>query len=80
MDLRLRIGCPVLEDEGQEGDDLGLIVKVTGVDVRVDPEDQHVYHFTLAKGGKAHFGIESEPYDPAWTVRLRPEIDEEVTS
>lgn len=80
VDLRLRIGSPVLEDEGQEGDDLGLTVKVTGVDVRVDPEDKHVYRFTLAKGCKAHFGIESEPYDPAWTVRLRPEIDEEVTS
>jgi hypothetical protein len=80
VDLTLRIGCPVLEDEGQEGDDLGITVKCSGVDVRVNPEDKRVYHFTLTKGSKAHFVIESDPYDPAWTVRLRPEIDEEVMS
>ena len=76
--LQLRIGCPVLEDEGQEGDDLQLTVKVTGVEVRTSPQDESVYHFILSKATKARFGVESEPYDPAWTVRLRPEIDEEA--
>lgn len=80
VNLRLRIGCTVLEDEEQEGDDLGLIVKFTGVKIHVDAEEAHVYYFTLTKGAKAHFGIESHPYDSAWTVRLRPEIDEEVIS
>ncbi|NWG75491.1 MAG: hypothetical protein HXY24_12930 [Rubrivivax sp.] len=79
VDLRLRISCPVLEDEGQEGDDLALTIKHKGVTARVDPEDHRVFHFALAKGAKAHFDIESEGYNPAWTVRLRPEIDAEVT-
>lgn len=80
VDLRLRIGCPVLEDEGQEGDDLGLTVDVAGVDARVDAEDPHLYRFTLTKGSKARFSIESQAYDPAWTVRLRPELEEDVAS
>jgi hypothetical protein len=78
IDLRLRISCPVLEDEGQEGDDLALTIKYKGVSAEVDPEDHRVFRFTLAKGEKAHFAIESEDYNPAWTVRLRPEIDAEV--
>lgn len=78
VDLRLRISCPVLEDEGQEGDDLALTVKHKGVSAEVDPDDHRAFRFTLAKGEKAHFAIESESYDPAWTVRLRPEIDAEV--
>lgn len=76
--LRLRVGCPVLEDEGQEGDELNLAIKVTGVDAKPDPEDHRLFRFTMTKSDKAHFGIHSEEYNPAWTVRLRPEIDEEV--
>lgn len=78
VNLRLRVSCPVLEDEGQEGDDLNLIIKHKGVTAEVDPEDHRVFRFTLTKGQKAHFAIESEEYNPAWTVRLRPEIDASV--
>lgn len=78
LSLQLRISCPVLEDDGQEGDDLNVTVKFSGVDAEVDADDHRVYRFTLAKGTKAHFALESESYDPAWTVRLRPEIDAEV--
>lgn len=78
MTLLLRIGCPVLEDDGQEGDDLDLQVQYSGVLARVDPEDHHSFSFALAKGGKATFTVESEEYDPSWTVRLRPEIEAEV--
>ncbi|MCW5665452.1 MAG: hypothetical protein KIT35_16590 [Piscinibacter sp.] len=78
LSLQLRISCPVLEDDGQEGDDLNVTVKFSGVDAEVDADDHRVYRFTLAKGAKAHFALESESYDPAWTVRLRPEIDAEV--
>ena len=76
--LQLRISCPVMEDEGQEGDDLALIVKFTGVEAQADPHDHRLFRFFLQKGAKAHFAIESESYDPAWTVRLRPEIDAEA--
>lgn len=78
VELRLHIKCPVLEDEGQEGDDLNLKIDVKGVDAMFDAEEHRLCRFELAKGGKAHFAIESEPYDAAWTVRLRPEIEEEV--
>ena len=67
----------MLEDESQEGDDLNLSIKGSGVDATVirtiiASSDSH------SKGPKAHFAVESEKYDPAWTVRLRPEIDEET--
>lgn len=78
VELRVRIGCPVLEDDDQEGDDLALMVDVNGVKAVVDGTDPHLFRFPLAKGAKAHFKIESEPYNPAWTVRLRPEIDRET--
>lgn len=79
VNLQLRISCPVLEDGGQEGDDLKLVVKFTGVDAQVDTTDSHLYRFPIARGAKAHFAVESESYDPAWTVRLRPEIDAEAS-
>jgi len=78
VELQLRVGCPVLEDEGQEGDDLKLTIKVAGVEAVADPEDHRIYRFALGKGGKAHFAIESEQYDPSWTVRLRPEVEAEA--
>ena len=36
---------------------------------------EHPAVYTLGKSGKAKFKVESAPYDPAWTVRLRPDID-----
>jgi hypothetical protein len=77
VNLRVRVSCPVLEDEGQEGDDLNLSIKVTGVEANVDPDDHRLFRFLMVKGSKAHFAVESEEYNPAWSVRLRPEIDEE---
>jgi hypothetical protein len=78
VNLKLHIRCPVLEDEGQEGDDLNLTIDVNGVDATPDPEHPNVLRFAITKGGKATFTVQSEDYDAAWTVRLRPEIDEEV--
>lgn len=78
VSLRLQVRCPVLEDDGQEGDDLDLDIRVRGVNATADAGDPRVLHFVVAKGEKAHFTVESEEYDPAWTVRLRPEIDEEA--
>lgn len=77
VDLRLRVNCPVLEDENAEGDDLKLSIVVEGVAAKVDESDPLVYRFTLGKHAKAKFRIESEAYDPAWTVRLRPAIERE---
>ena len=77
VELRLEVKCPVIEDEGQEGDDLELKIQVEGVEVVFDAEQPRLCRFELLKGTKAHFAIESEPYDIAWTVRLRPEFEEE---
>ncbi len=76
--LRLLVRCPVLEDDDQEGDDLKLRIEVSGVEASADPNEPALFRFLMAKGSKAHFTVESEDYDPAWSVRLRPEIEEEV--
>ena len=73
--LRLQMNCPVLEDNNEEGDNLPLSVAIEGVDAVSDEADPWTYRFTLGKSGKAKFKVESAPYDPAWTVRLRPDID-----
>ncbi len=77
VDLRLTVHCPVLEDDNEEGEDLNLAIAFEGVNATVDAADSATYRFTLAKGAKAKFKIESEAYDPAWTVRLRPDIERE---
>jgi hypothetical protein len=78
VDLRLKVNCPVMEDDNEEGEDLELSVSVEGVKAKVDESDPLVYRFTLPKNVKAKFKVESVPYDPAWTVRLRPEFEREV--
>ncbi len=75
VELRLRVNCPVLEDDNEEGDDLPLKVSWEGVKAVADDADPFVFRFKLAKGEKAKFSVASEAYDPAWTVRLRPDID-----
>jgi hypothetical protein len=77
VDLRLRINCPVLEDDNEEGEDLELAIEVEGIVAEVDAADPLTYRFKLAKHTKAKFKIQSESYDPAWTVRLRPDIERE---
>jgi hypothetical protein len=72
--LRLRLASPVLEDDGQEGDDLPLKIQA-GVPADIDVEDSHLVRFFINRGKKAHFIFESEEYDPNWSVRVRPEID-----
>lgn len=75
VDLRLRVNCPVMEDDNEEGDDLPLEVRWEGVSAFKDADDPFVYTFKLAKGERAKFSVASQAYDPAWTVRLRPDID-----
>ncbi len=77
VDLRLRVNCPVLEDDNEEGEDLKLTIEVDGVAAKADEADPLTYRFKLAKHAKAKFKIESGAYDPAWTVRLRPDIERE---
>ncbi|MEJ8835584.1 hypothetical protein [Ramlibacter sp. AN1133] len=77
VELRLRVNCPVLEDDNEEGDDLPIEVSCEGVRALVDEADPFLFRFRLAKGEKAKFSVASEKYDPAWTVRLRPDIDRE---
>lgn len=74
--MRLRINCPVMEDN-EEGDFLAVTVQVEGVKATPDPADAWTYRFTLPKNVKAKFKVESDSYDPAWTVRLRPDFERE---
>ncbi len=76
VDLRLRVNCPVME-ENEEGEFLAVAVSVDGVKAKADEADAWTYRFTLPKNAKAKFKVESEPYDPAWTVRLRPDFERE---
>jgi hypothetical protein len=77
VDLRLTVHCPVLEDDNEEGEDLRLVITPKGVAVKWDSTNPATCRFALARGSKAKFDIESEAYDPAWTVRLRPDIERE---
>jgi hypothetical protein len=77
VELRLRVNCPVLEDDNEEGDDLPLNVNCEGVKAIADESDPFLFRFRLSKGEKAKFSVASDAYDPAWTVRLRPDIDKE---
>lgn len=76
VELRLRINCPVME-ENEEGEFLAVAVSIDGVKAKADEADAWTYRFTLPKRVKARFNVESEPYDPAWTVRLRPDFERE---
>lgn len=76
VELRLRVNCPVME-ENEEGEFLAIAITVEGVKAIRDDADAWTYRFTLPKNVKAKFKVESEPYDPAWTVRLRPDFERE---
>jgi hypothetical protein len=78
VELTVRVACPVVEDSGQEGDDLGVAVKCTGVKNFRVADDPSIVRIALGKGDVANFSVESIEYDPAWTVRVRPEIDREI--
>jgi hypothetical protein len=75
VNLRMRVNCPVLEDDNEEGDQLALDIKISGVEASIEDGNPPIYRFSLNKNTKAKFAIESEAYDPAWTVRLRPDIE-----
>lgn len=79
LNVFLRIACPVLEDDDAEGEELTLKVEHDGVAANSDPSDKRCFEFCLAKGERARFRVTSEPYDPSWTVRLRPEIEASET-
>ena len=80
VELKLRVASPVIEDDNQEGDDVP--VKITSADVRTTPieGDAAALMFKIGKGVRARFTVESEPYDRAWTVRVRPEVSREETA
>lgn len=77
VELKLRVNCPVLEDDDEEGDDLPVQVSWEGVKAVADGADPLLFRFRLSKGERAKFSVASEAYDPAWTVRLRPDLDRE---
>jgi hypothetical protein len=78
VNLRLRVASPILEDSDQEGDDVPVNVKCVGVSHKQHEEDSASLTFRIAKGDRASFEVESEPYDSNWTVRLRPEVERYV--
>lgn len=78
VNLHLRVSCPVLEDEGQEGDELDVTIDVRDVQATRDPDDTHLLRIKMLKGTTARVSVVSEPYDPSWTVRFRPELSDEA--
>ena len=77
VELRLKVNCPVLEDDNEEGENLPMEVSWEGVKAIADPLDPLLFRFKIAKGDRARFSVASAAYDPAWTVRLRPDIERE---
>jgi hypothetical protein len=72
--MRLRVTCPVLED-GSEGESIGLSVVSDDVQLQPDPADSTVFTFSIKQDETVRVSVESELYDPLWTVRLRPEVE-----
>lgn len=73
--LELNVRCPVVEEEDGEGEDLRLFITCDGeVDVP-DPNHPEIVRFTFEPGESYTFHVESEEYEPMWTVKLRPEIE-----
>jgi DNA mismatch endonuclease Vsr len=72
--LRLRLTCPVIEDDA-EGDSISVFVKASkGTQLRKDA-DTGTYLFDIKRDQVASFSIETEGYEPLWSVRLTPEVE-----
>ena len=63
---------------GDNGSKVDAVRRFLASDDKVLVCTHATFRFAMAKGSKAHFAVESEAYSPAWSVRLRPEIDEEA--
>lgn len=73
--LKLTLDCPILEDDGREGDSLAVTVSAQDVDLEAVQNEESSYFFTLQKGAKPKFSVRSDPYERTWTVRFRPELE-----
>jgi hypothetical protein len=73
--LRLSVNCPVVEEEDAEGANLRVEVQSDVEFVTPDPKSPEIIEFDCEPGDSFVFSIESEEYEPVWTVRLRPELE-----
>lgn len=73
--LQLSVNCPVVEEEDSEGENLKVTVECDGEVSRPSESRPEVVQFDCEAGESYVFTVESEEYEPLWTVRLRPEIE-----
>jgi hypothetical protein len=72
--LRLRVKCVVLED-GSEGAPIRYDLQSDVEHLSADEAEAHSYFFSIDQEAPVRFSVTSEPYDPLWTVRFRPDIE-----
>jgi hypothetical protein len=71
--LRLRMICKVIED-GKEGRQVDYHLDADS-DYTKDPKEKDAYIFSVEKDCPVKFSLLTEPYDPLWTVRVRPVVE-----
>jgi hypothetical protein len=73
--LRLAVSCPIVEEEDSEGESLAVTVDSENEVTRPNPAEPQTIEFVCDPGEAFVFTVETEPYEPVWTVRMRPEIE-----
>lgn len=73
LEARLRVTCPVVEDN-ELGESLAVSV-VTTEKIKEDPESQGWKRITIRRDRASKFMCETESYDPSWTVQFIPEVE-----
>jgi hypothetical protein len=70
--LRLKLRCIVMEDNA-EGNRIDYDLRSDAEELTEEETD--VYVFPIDQDTPVTFSVISEPYDPLWTIRLRPDIE-----
>jgi hypothetical protein len=71
--LRLRMICKVIEDD-KEGRPVDYQLDAD-TNYTKDPKEADAYIFSVEKDSPVKFSLLTKPYDPLWTVRVRPVIE-----
>lgn len=70
--IKVRLNCSIVEDEGIHGDPLPVRAHVRGGTLK---EENGSYVGQLEKNKPIRFEVESEPYDRMWSVQFVPEVE-----
>jgi hypothetical protein len=71
-ELVVELNCNIVEEEQSAGDALPFEANMTGPQHTTDEYGR--FRFKLAKGAKASFAVQSEPYDAIWSVIFAPTV------